>query len=281
MKMYKSVLTVAVAVLVIGISCSVFARDTRKVPLPIQTNPRDLNLIDVGKVTEVIRSDTIRVGKDNKIYKIDNLRMPLQMNMAARAFLEENILGKTVGIYITSADVNARKNDLGHIYAHILTQDGKWLQADMISRGFAYATSDEKSRDLVRALYKYEELGRARKMGLWQYPKYDIANDTTIRSHLNTFSIYEGVITDAKDNKQYIFLNFGKDKASNVTAIIPMSDQYNFTPDGSMTTFQYKALEGKHVRIRGWFEEKDGPMLVITHPEQIEFPGVHGALPIP
>lgn len=155
------------------------------------------------------------------------------------------------------------------------------MQADLISRGFAYATSDENSRDLVRALYKYEELGRARKLGLWQYPNNDIKNDATIGKYINTFNIYEGVITDVRDNRKFIFLNFGKDIEKNVTAVIKMADQLIFVPDNTITTFKYHDLKGRHVRIRGWFEEKDGPMLMITHPEQIEFPGVHGALPVP
>jgi len=282
MKMRRFILFLAVAVLAAGLALPVLASDYKKPPpLPIQTNPRDLHLVDAGKVVEIIKSDTVRIGKDKKIYKIDNLRIPLQMNMAARDFLEESLLGKTVGVYITSTDVNARKNELGHIYAHILTQDGKWVQADMVSRGLAYATSDESSRDLVRALYKYEELGRARKLGLWQYPKYDIKNDATIGKYINTFNIYEGVITDTRDNKRYIFLNFGKDIEKNVTAVIKMTDQLIFIPENTISTFKYNDLKGRHVRIRGWFEEKDGPMLLITHPEQIEFPGVHGALPVP
>lgn len=129
MKMRRFILFLAVAVLATFMAVPVSAIEYKKPPpLPIQTNPRDLHLVDVGRVEEVLKSDTIRVGKDKKIYKIDNLRIPLQMNMAARDFLEESILGKTVGVYITSTDVNARKNELGHIYAHILTQDGKWVE---------------------------------------------------------------------------------------------------------------------------------------------------------
>jgi len=282
MKMRQFILFLAVAVFAAGLALPVLASNYKKPPpLPVQTSPRDLHLLDVGKVEEVIKSDTLRIGKNQKIYKIDNVRIPLQMNMAARDYLEENLLGKTVGVYINTTDANARKNELGHIYAHILTQDGKWVQADLISRGFAYATSDENSRDLVRALYKYEELGRARKLGLWQYPNNDIKNDATIGKYINTFNIYEGVITDVRDNRKFIFLNFGKDIEKNVTAVIKMADQLIFVPDNTITTFKYHDLKGRHVRIRGWFEEKDGPMLMITHPEQIEFPGVHGALPVP
>lgn len=251
-------------------------------PLPVQGSPRDLNLIDVGKVVEVLKSDTIRVGKDRKIYKLDNLRIPLQMNMAARDYLEEQLNGKTVGIYISGDDINARRTDLGHVLSHIMTQDGQWLQAELISQGYAYVTSTATSRDLVRTLYKYEELARARKLGLWQYDKYAVKNNTTLNGQLNTFNIYEGVVTAAHGDKLYnTFLSFGRDSKTDVTAIIKPEDLLRFSFPDARSRINPLDLKQRHVRIRGWFIENDGPFLVLDHPEQIEFPGVHGAIPIP
>ncbi len=286
MKKHTFILSFVIVALLMGLAIPVVASSKKQrivvQQLPLQTTPRDLELIDVGVVVEVLKSDTLRIGKEHKIYKLDNLRMPLQMNMAARDYLEQNLKGKTVGIYIVGKNVNARKNELGHVLAHIMTQDGKWIQAEMVSLGLAYVTSTPTSRDLVRTLYKYEELGRAQELGLWQYPKYAIKNDVTIRKSLNTFNIYEGVVTNTvQDNKGIAFLNFGADSKTDVTAVIKTEDQLKFIYPDNFGLFKASDLEKRHVRIRGWFDEKDGPMLMITHPEQIEFPGVHGAIPIP
>lgn len=284
-KKHNFILSFVVAALLMGLALPVVAGSkrlrTEVPPLPLQTTPRDLELIDVGVVIDVLKSDTLRIGKEHKIYKLDNLRMPLQMNMAARDYLEQNLKGKTVGVYISGKDVNARKNELGHVIAQIMTQDGKWVQAEMVSLGLAYVTSTTTSRDLVRTLYKYEELGRAQELGLWQFPKYAIKNDATLRKSLNTFNIYEGVITNTVQDKSFAFLNFGHDAKTDVTVAIKFEDQLKFIYPTNPGHFKASDLEKRHVRIRGWFEEKDGPMLVITHPEQIEFPGVHGAIPIP
>lgn len=249
--------------------------------LPKQTSPRDLELIAVGEVVEVLKSDTLRIGKDKKIYKIDNIRIPLQMNMAARDFLEENLKGQTVGIYISGKDVEARKNELGHVLAHLLTQNGKWVQAEMVSRGLAYVASTPDSRDLVRTLYKYEELGRAQELGLWQYSTYAIKNSRNIRQYLNTFNIYEGTITSVQQNDYFAFLNFEENTPKNVTVVIKAADQFRFIYPNDPGLFKPFKLEKQRVRIRGWFEENDGPMLVITHPEQIEFLDIKDNLPIP
>ena len=265
----------------IGFAQPVVSQVLRAPPLPIQGNPRNLNLIDVGKVEEVLKSDTIRVGKERKIYKLDNIRIPLQMNMAARDYLEQELAGKTIGIYISGTDVNARKTELGHILCHIMTQDGKWLQAEMVSQGFAYVTSTPTSRDLVRTLYKYEELGRARKLGLWQYDKYGVKNDRTLAKQLSTFNIYEGVVLGAKEDDQYMYFSFGRDSKTDTTAIIKRADQERFRFPTSPGPFRALDMKQRHIRMRGWFVENDGPFLILDHPEQIEFPGVHGAIPIP
>jgi len=284
MTSYKISFFVILTALVFAGTTSVVFADKKKrlpAPLPVQTSPRDLELIDVGEVIEVLKSDTLRIGKDKKIYKIDNIRIPLQMNMAARDFLEENLKGQTVGIYISGKDVEARKNELGHVLAHLLTQNGKWVQAEMVSRGLAYVASTPDSRDLVRTLYKYEELGRAQELGLWQYSKYIIKDSRNIRQYLNTFNVYEGTITSAQQDDNFAFLNFEDQKPKNVTAIIKLEDQFRFIYPNDLGWFKAFKLEKQRVRIRGWFEENDGPMLVITHPEQIEFLDIKDNLPIP
>lgn len=281
MKKRSFLFALIVAALLAGFVHPAISEPDRNSELPVQTNPRDLNLIAVGQVTEVLKSDTIRVGKERKIYKLDNMRIPLQMNMAARDYLEEQLAGKTVGIYISGKDVNTRKTDLGHILCHIMTQDGKWLQAEMVSQGFAYVTSTPKSRDLVRTLYKYEELARARKLGLWQYDKYAVKDDATLPKQLNTFNIYDGVITGTREDGLYFIFNFGRDSKTDVTALIKAEDQLRFKFHKSESSFKHWDLDKRHVRIRGWFVDNNGPLLLIDHPEQIEFPGVHGAIPIP
>ena len=281
MKKSRFIFALILAAAFIGFAQPVVSQVLRAPPLPLQGSPRNLNLIDVGKVEEVLKSDTIRVGKDRKIYKLDNIRIPLQMNMAARDYLEEQLTGKTIGIYISGTDVNARKTDLGHILCHIMTQDGKWLQAEMVSQGFAYVTSTPASRDLVRTLYKYEELGRARKLGLWQYDRYGVKNDAGLAKQLNTFNIYEGVVTGTKEDNQYMYFSFGRDSKTDTTALIKQQDQELFRFPGSSAPFRHIDLKQRHIRIRGWFVENDGPFLILDHPEQIEFPGVHGAIPVP
>lgn len=239
---------------------------------PIQTTPTDLELIDVGEVVEILKSDTIRVGKKKTIYIIDNIRVPLELSMDARDYLEKNILGQTIGIYISGKDPNKRKTRAGHIVGHMMTQDGKWVQAEMVARGLAWVTSTPTSRDLVRTLYKYEALGRAQELGLWKFSKNMVKNDHTIRQSLNTFNVYEGVVSNTTDRRSTIFyINLGPDRNNGVTGVIRESDKINFILRG-YNLFPVDLLRNQRLRIRGWVEDNGGPMFILTHPEQIELP---------
>lgn len=238
---------------------------------PIQTAPTDLELIDVGEVVEILKPDMIRIGKKKTIYIIDNIRVPLELNADARSYLEKTILGQTVGIYISGKDPTKRKDEAGHVVAHMMTQDGKWVQAEMIAQGLAWATSTVGSRDLVRTLYKYEQLARSQELGLWRFPKNKVKNDHTIHKSINTFNVYEGVVTStAVYRKSYSYINFGQDQKTDVTAVIKTEDALNFKLPGYMT-FSVEPFAKHRIRIRGWTEENGGPMFVLTHPEQIEF----------
>lgn len=249
---------------------------------PIQTTPTDLELIDVGEVVEILKPDMIRVGKKNTIYIIDNIRVPLELNAEARNYLEQNLVGQTVGIYISGKDPNKRKNHAGHILSHMMTQDGKWLQAEMVARGLAWVTSTPASRDLVRTLYKYEALGRAQELGLWKFPKNMVKNDVTIQRAMNTFNVYEGVVaTTSPRRDSFLYINFTADKKNDVTGVVKDEDKINFLLRGS-AVFPVEYLVGRRLRIRGWVEENGGPMFILTHPELIEFPDLQpNQYPIP
>ena len=61
-----------------------------------------------------------------------------------------------------------------------------------------------------------------------------------------------------------IYLNFGD--GSDFTISIDRKDVPAFAAAG----IDLKQLAGKRVRVRGWIEWRNGPMIAATHPEQLE-----------
>jgi hypothetical protein len=62
------------------------------------------------------------------------------------------------------------------------------------------------------------------------------------------------------------YMNFGTDWKSDFTLVLDADALRTFEADG----IGIETLQGRRVRARGWVEYFNGPMIEITHPEQIE-----------
>ncbi|MDH5799092.1 MAG: hypothetical protein OEZ19_11040, partial [Paracoccaceae bacterium] len=76
----------------------------------------------------------------------------------------------------------------------------------------------------------------------------------------------EGRVLDAADVRGTIYLNFGADWRSDFTVKITSRSRKLFEAEG----FDFPAMENRTIRVRGWLDEMNGPMIEATHPEQIE-----------
>jgi hypothetical protein len=64
-----------------------------------------------------------------------------------------------------------------------------------------------------------------------------------------------------------IYVNFGRRWTEDFTVTILKRNERNFTAVG----LEPKTLAGRQIRVRGWVEERGGPWIEATRPEQIEF----------
>lgn len=238
----------------------------------IQTSPFDLELVDVGIVENVIKADTIQLA-NKKIYRIDNIRVPLQVDAEAQAFLNNTILGKKVGIYIVGKDPTARADRAGHILAHVVNEDGTWLQSQIVSRGLAWVSGTANSRDLILPLYKFEDLARTQQLGLWKFPELGIKDNTTIHHNTNnSFQIYEGKLDAIRTKDDFVFFNFDKNPQTDFTISFKRKESKPFKLRTGTHTYTPHDLVGTTIRVRGWVVENGGPMIELEYQEQLEFP---------
>lgn len=262
-------ISVLAALVLLGLSISFGAQAQQKPP--VQTSPFDLNLAEVGVVTEIIKSDTLRLA-NGKIFKIDNIRVPLQLDSNAIEFLNKNVLNKKMGFYIVGKDPIERADRFGHTLAHVVSEDGEWLQALMVSRGLAWVNGNENSRDLFVPLLKYEDLARSQSLGLWKLPTFAIRDNETIHNNTyNSFQVFEGTIRAVSAKGQYAFYNFDKDPKTDFTIVADIGKISGFTLSTGAHSYSPLEFVGRKVRIRGWVEENNGPMIELLFQEQIEF----------
>jgi micrococcal nuclease len=247
-----------------------FHAQAQKKP-PVQTSPFDLNLAEVGVVTEIIKPDTLRLA-NGKIFKIDNIRVPLQLDSNAIEFLNKNVLNKKMGFYIIGKDPIERADRFGHTLAHVVSEDGEWIQALMVSRGLAWVNGNENSRDLFIPLLKYEDLARSQNLGLWKLPAFAIRDNETIHNNTyNSFQVYEGTIRSISAKDNFIFFNFDKNPKTDFTIVLNKERVPPFRLSTGAHSHAPPDFNGKKIRIRGWVEEKNGPMIDLLFQEQIEF----------
>ncbi len=251
--------------LLLSLALPAWGKDTYT---PIQTTPDDLTLLDVGTVTEIIKSDLIKLD-NQKIYRLDNIRIPVHYDAHALDYLDENVLNKRVGIFSSRRTVQGRRDRLGNTVVHAVLDDGTWIQADLVKRGLSWAYSTETNRDLAQPLYKLENSARLAKLGFWADPAYAVRDKTTVQGKQNSFQVVEDTVLNIGSNSGRYFLNFDASYKTDFT-IEASGDLLNdkFIVDGKL--IPPDRWRGLRVRIHGWVENKNGPMIELTHPEQIE-----------
>ena len=111
-----------------------------------------------------------------------------------------------------------------------------------------------------------ERIARAHGRGIWGHPYYRVRRAKEAQRFLDTFQVVEGTVLDAAVVRGRLFLNFGADWKTDFTVNVRRQDLRLFKRD----VFDYLGLEGRRVRVRGWIESWNGPMIKLTHPEQIE-----------
>ncbi len=182
----------------------------------------------------------------------------------AKQALHDLALGETVTLY---GDENT-EDRYRRILAHVVREDGMWLQGGMVEGGLARVYTFADNRRTAQALYNREEIARQAQRGIWVLDHYTIRSSRPERlnADIGTFQVIEGLVVDAAKVRARIYLNFGADYRTDFTASIARSVWALFE-DANRNPL---SLAGRTVRVRGWVKDFNGPLIDITHPEQIE-----------
>lgn len=81
-----------------------------------------------------------------------------------------------------------------------------------------------------------------------------------------SYQLVEGVVAAVGGAGGRVYLNFDKDWRRDFTIVVERKDSVALKAAG----LDVKTLAGKHLRVRGWVEWRNGPMIAVTHAEQIE-----------
>lgn len=181
----------------------------------------------------------------------------------ARTALGEMLLGEAVTLTIDGRPVDRH----GHVLAQIVREsDGLWVQGEMLHRGLARVGTLPDLRARAAEMLAIERQARRNGRGLWSHPAMAVRSPTNVRAHVDSFQLVEGLVLDAADVRGRLYLNFGPDWREDFTVTIAPDDRDAFEAAG----LDPASLVGRSIRVRGWVDVRNGPMIEATHPEQIE-----------
>jgi endonuclease YncB( thermonuclease family) len=185
----------------------------------------------------------------------------------------KDALSKLTSGAVVELRFDERRSDrYSHVLAQVYVVRGEtktWVQGALIAEGLARVYSFADTRACVGELLESETTARAARRGIWHSWAYRVqdASDVKRLGRLtHTYQLVEGTVHAVGEGRRWIYVNFAEDWRHDFTIAIARKDLAVFETAG----FDLERLAGARVRVRGWVEWWNGPMIKATHPEQIE-----------
>ncbi len=259
---------------------------TAGLPGAARAEPCAMRELPGGTVEEVIDGDTARLadGREIRFVGIQAPKlalgrkgfMPWPLAEEARAAAADLLLGKEVALRVDGRSVDRHGRVLAHIFAG---EEKIWAQRALVGQGWARVYSFADNHGCTLELLEAEEAARRALRGIWAHPFYAVRSADDLKKLeglTGSFQLVEGAVADVSLVKSKLYLNFSRNWRRDFTVTITKRDLRRFGP-GRPVPEMLKALKGGVVRVRGWLRDRNGPEIVLTHPEQIEILMLPGA----
>lgn len=231
-----------------------------------------------GVVTTVTDGDTVMLddGRVVRMIGIQAPKLPLgregfdtwPLAPEAKAALEDIALNRPVRLGFGGEEIDR----YGRVLAHVFVDGSEgevWAQRAMVALGLARVYSFPDNRACLELLFAAEGKARLGRLGIWSDPYYstraaDAPGDLLARA--GHYELVEGRVLLAEQNGGRVYLNFGRFWKEDFTVVIEAPALRIFAGAG----MDPLVLDGALLRVRGWVDDRDGPRIEVTHPEQIE-----------
>ena len=236
------------------------------------------------RVAQVIDGQTLRL-EDGTIVRLIGALPPFprrgqalraaSLAEQARIALQKASRGRQVLLAFTGRKEDRYGRKLAHVWVLGAGQSAPrqamtWLQAELIRTGLARVYSFPDNRACIRQLLLLEARARRQRLGIWRtrfaFAVRDAAKPRALLRHANRFEIIEGQIAKVGRTRKWTFLNFSDNWKRDFTIMVPARARKSFARAG----IDLQSLQGRRVRARGWLEVWNGPLLKLSHPEQLE-----------
>ena len=158
----------------------------------------------------------------------------------------------------------------GRLVAFAFVGDGPTsVQQKLLEQGRARVSVRIGDKACADALLAAEDTARAAKRGLWADPNFaplSAENLDGLAAVRGRFALVEGKVLSVRESGATIYMNFGRRWTRDFTVTILRRLEHGFAAAG----IEPKSLAGRRIRVRGWVEQRGGPIIAAETPEQIE-----------
>lgn len=183
----------------------------------------------------------------------------------ADALLAERLSTLLAGRQVRLDPISERPDRYGR-HAALVALEGELVQAQLAAEGSAVAFPDgSMPAECFAALLRAEAAARRRGAGLWTVAKVLPGVPGALSPHLGSYVIFEGKVLSVGNRTRRTYLNFGRRWSEDVTVVIESADRASFGGAEAL-----EGLAGRRVRVRGFVEERGGPLLRARWTGQIE-----------
>jgi len=235
--------------------------------------------LSAGKVARIVdgRSFVLADGRDVRVAAIEvppSLSEPstrAAAGAAAKSALESMLIGQSVELRGPSPAVDRYGRTVAFVE---LAGSGHAVAQSLLALGHARVGSPVGSAACAAELLSRERVARTAKLGLWGDPYYEVLearHGSQLLAARGQFRVVEGKVLSVRESGGTIYLNFGRRWSEALTVTISKRQERIFSGAGIWPT----RLENRAVRVRGWIEERNGPRIEASQPEQIEVAGLN------
>ncbi len=204
-------------------------------------------------------------GRMLRLAGVESFALLLPDGDAAEATLQRRLQAIVAGSAIRVRLVTDSPDRYGRLPALVSTAGPRPLQEVLAREGLAIAYAGGDAVPCFAEILAAEDEARRNRRGFWAGIRLPRARPDALAPLIGRFAIFEGSVISVGNRSSRTYLNFGGFWKEDVTVEIAARDREKFGGEAGLA-----ALAGKRVRLRGFVEEKGGPMMAVRSPSQLE-----------
>lgn len=233
--------------------------------LPLKAHSCGGTELSAGVVAEIGEAGTLLL-RDGRRIRLAGIELP--DDPAARQQLAESLAEREVFLRGAATMPDRYGRVEAYVFAAGEGLDGP-VQRVMLEKGLARVSARISDRACAAGFLSSESQARQARRGLWAEPRWAVLKAETpaaILAQRGAFALVEGRVLSVRESGGSIYVNFGRRWSEDFTVTVAKRHAAALAAGG----LDVKRLDRHVVRVRGWIEERGGPWIEVTRPEQIE-----------